>query len=235
MKGYGHFEPLRHYAEVHLLIEPGGRGKGITFNSRCHVDDLNVSYQNLIRNHLYEREHHGLLTGMAVTDVNITLLRGRAHKEHTHGGDFREATFRALRQGLEKADIVLLEPYYDFKIKVTIEEMGRVLSDIQRASGIFDPPETAGTHVVVTGKAPVSTFMNYTAELASFTHGRGSIRCVFSGYDLCHNTEEVIERMGYRKEADSLYTSSSIFCAKGAGYSVPWDEAEVKMHLELEP
>lgn len=232
IKGYGHFEPLRHYAEVHLLIEPGERGSGIMFDSRCHVDDLNVSYQNLIQSHLYEREHHGLLTGMPVTDVKITLLKGRAHKEHTHGGDFREAVFRALRQGLEKADNVLLEPYYDFKIKVTIDEMGRVLSDIQRASGIFDPPQTTETQAVVTGRVPVSTFMNYSAEFASFTHGRGSIRCVFSGYDRCHNTEEVIERMGYCKEADPLYTSSSIFCAKGAGYSVPWDEAEAKMHLE---
>lgn len=235
VKGYGHFEPLRHYAEVHLLIEPGERGSGIVFDSRCHVDDLNVSYQNLIRSHLYEREHHGLLTGMPVTDVKITLLRGRAHKEHTHGGDFREAVFRALRQGLEKADNLLMEPYYDFKIKVAIDEMGRVLSDIQRASGIFDPPQTTETQAVLTGRVPVSTFMNYSAEFASFTHGRGSIRCVFSGYDRCHNTEEVIERMGYRKEADQLYTSSSIFCAKGAGYSVPWDEAEAKMHLELEP
>ncbi|MCG7381653.1 TetM/TetW/TetO/TetS family tetracycline resistance ribosomal protection protein [Paenibacillus sp. ACRRY] len=234
VKGYGHFEPLRHYAEVHLKIEPGERGTGITFDSRCHADDLNVSYQNLIRNHLYEREHNGLLTGMPVTDVNITLLKGRAHKEHTHGGDFREATFRALRQGLEKADNVLLEPFYDFKIKVAIDEMGRVLSDIQRASGIFNPPETVGTQAVITGRVPVSTFMNYSAEFASFTHGRGSIRCVFSGYDRCHNTEEVIERMGYRKGADPLYTSTSIFCAKGAGYSVPWDEAEAKMHLELE-
>lgn len=235
VKGYGHFEPLRHYAEVHLQIEPGERGTGITFDSICHADDLNVNYQNLIRNHLYEREHHGLLTGMPVTDVNITLLRGRAHKEHTHGGDFREASFRALRQGLEKADNVLLEPYYDFKIKVAIDEMGRVLSDIQRASGNFNPPETVGTQAVVTGRVPVSTFMNYSVEFASFTHGRGSIRCVFSGYDRCHNTEEVIEQIGYRKGADPLYTSSSIFCAKGAGYSVPWDKAEDKMHLDLGP
>lgn len=234
VKGYGHFEPLRHYAEVHLLIEPGERGSGIKFVSKCHVDDLNVSYQNLIRDHLYEREHHGLLTGMPITDVNITLLRGRAHKEHTHGGDFREAVFRALRQGLEKADNVLLEPYYDFKINVSMDELGRVLSDIQRASGVFDPPQTNETQAVVTGRVPVSTFMNYSTDFASFTHGRGSIRCVFGGYDRCHNTEEVIEQIGYRKEADSLYTSSSIFCAKGAGYSVPWDEAEAKMHLALE-
>lgn len=229
--GYGHFEPLRHYAEVHFLIEPGERGSGLTVESQCHPDDLSVNYQNLIRSHLYEREHHGLLTGMPVTDLKITLVRGGAHKEHTHGGDFREAAFRALRQGLEQADNVLLEPYYDFKIKVEIEEMGRVLSDIQRASGTFGSPQMSETHCVISGRVPVSTFMNYSAEFASFTHGRGSIRCVFSGYDRCHNPEDVIERIGYRKEADPLYTSSSIFCAKGAGYSVTWEEAEAKMHL----
>ncbi|MHA7965049.1 GTP-binding protein [Paenibacillus sp. CAU 1782] len=229
--GYGHFEPLRHYAEVHFLIEPGERGSGLQFQSKCHPDGLNVSYQNLIRTHLHEREHHGLLTGMPVTDLKITLLRGAAHKEHTHGGDFREASFRALRQGLEKADNLLLEPFYDFKIKVGIDEMGKVLSDIQRASGTFQPPETEGGQTIIQGRAPVSTFMNYSAEFASFTHGRGSIRCVFGGYDKCHNAEEVIEMLGYRKESDPMYTSSSIFCAKGAGYSVPWDEAEAKMHL----
>ncbi|MCR2805490.1 GTP-binding protein [Paenibacillus soyae] len=229
--GYGHFEPLRHYAEVHLLLEPGERGSGIAFSSDCHPEVLPSNYQNLVESHLYEREHHGLLTGMPVTDLKITLLRGRAHKEHTHGGDFREAAFRALRQGLEKADNVLLEPYYDFKIKVSIDEMGRVLSDIQRAAGTFEPPQTTAAHAIISGRVPVSTFMNYSMEFASFTHGRGSIRCVFGGYDLCHNPEEVIERLGYRKDADPLYTSSSIFCAKGAGYSVPWDEAEAKMHL----
>lgn len=229
--GYGHFEPLRHYAEVHLLLEPGERGSGINFASVCHPDDLSFSYQNLIESHLYEREHHGLLTGMPVTDLKITLVKGAAHKEHTHGGDFREAAFRALRQGLEKADNLLLEPYYDFKIKVGIDQIGRVLSDIQRSSGTFEPPQTSDTHAVITGRVPVSTFMNYSTEFASFTHGRGSIRCVFGGYDRCHHAEEVIERKGYQKDADPLYTSSSIFCAKGAGYSVPWDEAEAKMHL----
>lgn len=229
--GYGHFEPLRHYAEVHLLLEPGERGSGIQFSSACHPDDLGYNYQNLIRTHLYEREHHGLLTGMPVTDLKITLLTGRSHNEHTHGGDFREATFRALRQGLEKANNIMLEPFYDFKIKVAIDEIGRVLSDIQRASGSFEPPITMDSHVLITGRVPVSTFMDYSTEFASFTHGRGSIRCVFSGYDQCHNAEEVIERKGYIKQADPLYTSSSIFCAKGAGYSVPWDEAEAKMHL----
>ncbi|MCU6710173.1 TetM/TetW/TetO/TetS family tetracycline resistance ribosomal protection protein [Paenibacillus sp. J5C_2022] len=229
--GYGHFEPLRHYAEVHLLLEPGERGSGIQFTSTCHPDDLHYSYQNLIGTHLDEREHNGLLTGMPITDIKITLIKGAAHNEHTHGGDFREAAFRALRQGLEKANNLLLEPYYDLKIKVGIDEMGRVMSDIQRASGTFEPPQTLGTHAVITGRVPVSTFMNYCTEFASFTHGRGSIRCVFSGYDTCHNAEEVIQQTGYRKDADPLYTSSSIFCAKGAGYSVPWDEAEAKMHL----
>ncbi|MFD2114183.1 GTP-binding protein [Paenibacillus yanchengensis] len=231
--GYGHFEPLRHYAEVHLLLEPGERGSGIQFANVCHPDDLSINYQKLIEAHLYEREHHGLLTGMPVTDLKITLLRGAGHNEHTHAGDFREATFRALRQGLEKASNLLLEPYYDIKIKVGIDEMGRVLSDIQRASGTFDPPEMLDTHVVITGRVPVSTFMNYSIELASITHGRGSMRSTFGGYDLCHNKEEVIEQLGYRKEADPLYTSSSIFCSKGAGYSVLWDEAEAKMHLAM--
>lgn len=229
--GYGHFEPLRHYAEVHVLMEPGERGSGIVFGSTCHPDVLNMNYQHLIRTHLYEREHHGVLTGMPVTDLRITLIRGAAHKEHTHGGDFREALFRALRQGLEKADNLLLEPYYDFKIKVGIDEMGKVLSDVQRASGTFEPPQTIGAQAVIAGRVPVSTFMNYSTEFASFTHGRGSIRCAFGGYDRCHNAEEVIGRIGYRRDADPLYTSSSIFCAKGAGYSVPWDEAEAKMHL----
>ena len=168
---------------------------------------------------------------MPVTDIRITLLKGAAHNEHTHGGDFREAAFRALRQGLEKAENVLLEPYYEFKIKVEADHLGKVLSDIQRASGQFDPPQTTAAHAVVTGRVPVATFMAYSTELASFTHGRGSVQFVFGGYDACHNEQEVIERKGYRKDADPLYSSSSIFCAKGHGYTVTWDEAEAKMHL----
>jgi len=229
--GYGHFEPLRHYAEVHLRLEPGERGGGLTFESACHLDDLSPGNQNLVWMHLFERGHHGLFTGMPITDIKITLLRGRAHNEHTHGGDFREATFRALRQGLEKCDNVLLEPYYDVKIKVELDDLGRVLSDIQKAHGSFEPPQTTDTHAVITGMVPVATFMSYSTELASFTHGRGSLHMTFGGYDLCHNAEEVIERIGYRKDADPLYTSSSIFCAKGSGYTVSWDEAEAKMHL----
>ncbi|TCM96941.1 small GTP-binding protein [Paenibacillus sp. BK033] len=231
VKGYGHFEPLRHYAEVHLLLEPGKRGSGITFKNAAHVHDLSIGNQNLIETHLFEREHHGLLTGSPLTDVQVTLLTGAAHNEHTHGGDFREATFRALRQGLEKAGNLLLEPFYEYKIKVELDHLGKVLSDLQRASGQFDPPQTTQAHAVVTGRVPVATFMDYSTELAAFTHGRGSIQLVFAGYDRCHNEQEVIERKGYRKDADPLYTSSSIFCAKGAGYAVPWDEAEAKMHL----
>ncbi|WP_284646522.1 GTP-binding protein [Paenibacillus silviterrae] len=229
--GYGHFEPLKHYAEVHLLLEPGERNSGIAFESRCHPNDFSVGHQNLVKTHLFERDHHGLLTGMPLTDIKVTLLKGGAHNEHTHGGDFREAAFRALRQGLEKAENVLLEPMYLFKIKVEMEFLGRVLSDIQRASGQFEPPHTTDSHAVITGKAPVATFMSYSTELASFTHGRGILQLVPGGYDVCHNAQEVIERKGYRKDADPLYSSSSIFCAKGHGYIVPWYEAEAKMHL----
>ncbi|WP_047986014.1 GTP-binding protein [Ornithinibacillus californiensis] len=229
--GYGHFEPLRHYAEVHLKIEPILRNSGIEFESNCHTDDLSVGMQNLVRQHIFEREHHGLLTGSGLTDVKITLLTGRAHNEHTHGGDFREASFRALRQGLEKAKNVLLEPYYRFKIRVAIDQMGRVLSDVQAAHGQFDAPVTEGEKAIITGKVPVVTFMEYSSTLASFTKGKGSISLTFGAYDRCHNEEEVISRTGYDKDADPDYTSSSVFCAKGAGYSVKWDEAEKKMHL----
>jgi translation elongation factor EF-G len=231
VSGYGHFEPLRHYAEVHLRLEPGERGSGLAFEIACHLDELSAGNQNLLRTHLSERDHHGLLTGMPITDIKITLLTGRSHNEHTYGGDFSETTFRALRQGLEKDDNVLLEPYYEVKIKVELDDLGSVLSDMQKAHGRFEPPQTTGTHAVITGRVPVATFMSYSTELASFTHGRGSLHMTFGGYDLCHNVEVVIEQIGYRKDADPLYTSSSIFCAKGSGYTVPWDEAEAKMHL----
>ncbi|MFS0672161.1 GTP-binding protein [Ornithinibacillus sp. 179-J 7C1 HS] len=229
--GYGHFEPLRHYAEVHLKIEPGDRNSGIQYESKCHTDHLSIGLQNLIKQHIFEREHHGLLTGSAITDVKITLLTGRAHPKHTHGGDFREATFRALRQGLEKANNILLEPYYSFKIKVDIEQIGRVLSDIQTAHGRFDAPVTEGEKVTITGTVPVATFMDYSQKLASFTKGKGSITLTFYGYDECHNENDIIDRISYDKDADPDYTSSSVFCAKGAGYSVKWEEAEKLMHL----
>lgn len=231
VNGYGHFEPLKHYAEVHLRIEPAERNSGISFDNVCHANDLSIGNQNLVRTHIFERAHHGLLTGSALTDVKITLLTGRGHNEHTSGGDFREATFRALRQGLEKADNVLLEPYYDFKIKVAMDHIGRVLSDIQQASGSFAPPETIGETTVVTGRVPVATFMNYSTVFASYTNGKGALTLQFGGYDECHNPEEVIEAINYNKDADPEYTSTSIFCAKGKGYPVPWYEAEAAMHL----
>ncbi|GLY12320.1 GTP-binding protein [Pseudobacillus badius] len=230
VSGCGHFEPLGHYAEVHLKLEPAARNSGIAFKNACHVNDLTIGHQNLIRHHLFEREHRGLLTGSGLTDIQITLLTGRAHNQHTSGGDFREAAYRALRQGLEKAENLLLEPYYDFKIKVDMEQMGKVLADIQTAHGTFDPPQTEGNKAVLTGKAPVATFMNYSADLAAFTQGKGMITLVFGGYDCCHNKEEVIARIGYNKDADPEYSSSSIFCSKGQGYTVAWDEAEAKMH-----
>ena len=231
VNGYGHFEPLRHYAEVHLKIEPAPRDSGISFVNKCHVNDLSVGNQNLVRSHLFERMHHGLLTGSALTDVKFTLLTGGSHNEYTSGGDFREATFRALRQGLEKADNMLLEPVYDFKIKVETDHIGRVLSDIQQAFGSFDAPEMIGEKTVVTGRVPVATFMNYSTVFASFTNGKGALSLQFGGYEECHNAAEVIEMIGYNKDTDPEYTSTSIFLAKGKGYAVPWDEAEDAMHL----
>ncbi|SHF92208.1 elongation factor G [Ornithinibacillus halophilus] len=230
VSGYGHFEPLKHYAEVHLLLEASNRGSGITFENQCHANDLSIGNQNLVRHHIFEREHHGILTGSAITDMKITLLTGRSHEKHTSGGDFREATFRAIRQGLEKAENILLEPYYQFIIKVNHDHLGRVMSDVQQAFGTFSPPETSGDKAILTGKVPVSTFMNYHQEFASITHGKGILHLRSSGYDVCHNTEEVIERIDYKKDADPLYSSNSIFCAKGQGYAVSWDEVEEMLH-----
>ncbi|MEK3733236.1 translation factor GTPase family protein [Paenibacillus sp. FSL M8-0334] len=229
--GCGHFEPLKHYAEVHLKLEPGPRGSGIVFRNACHPDVLPVNYQHLVEQHIGERDHRGLLTGSPLTDIQVTLLKGRAHNKHTHGGDFREATYRALRQGLEKTNNILLEPYYQFKIKVDTAFVGRLMSDLTRAKASFEPPQTLGDQVVVIGSAPVATMMNYSVELAAFTHGKGMISLQFGGYDRCHNEEEVIARKGYNKDADPEYSSSSIFCAKGHGYSVPWDEADAHMHI----
>ncbi|MFL0364338.1 GTP-binding protein [Pseudobacillus sp. 179-B 2D1 NHS] len=230
VNGYGHFEPLGHYAEVHLKLEPAERNSGIAFENACHVNDLAVGHQNLVRHHIFEKEHRGLLTGSTLTDMKVTLLTGRAHNKHTSGGDFREATYRALRQGLEKAENILLEPYYHFKIKVEMDQMGKVLADIQTAHGSFDPPQTEGNKALLTGKAPVATFMNYSTELAAFTQGKGVMNMIVGGYYRCHNEEEVIKRIGYNKNADPEYSSSSIFCSKGQGYTVAWDEAEAKMH-----
>ncbi|MBM7555888.1 GTP-binding protein [Halanaerobacter jeridensis] len=230
--GYGHFEPLRHYAEVHLKIEAGKRGSGIVFENLCSSDDLSSGRQNLVKHHIFEKEHNGLLIGSGLTDLKISLITGKAHNKHTSGGDFREATYRALRQGLEKADNILLEPYYDFKIKVDLDNMGRVLSDIEKASGSFEEPEVIENKAIIKGTAPVATLMNYPTEVASFTSGKGMINLVFGGYDICHNQAEVIEKSNYDKIADEEYSSSSVFCSKGQGYRVPWDEAKEKMHCD---
>lgn len=231
--GYGHFEPLKHYAEVHLKLEPNTRGQGITFENKCHADDLTTGNQNLIKTHIFERNHHGLLTESPITDIKFTLVTGRAHNKHTEGGDFREATFRAIRQGLEKAKNILLEPYYKFKIDIELEYMGRVISDIQRLSGSFTPPEIKLNKVTITGRGPVSTFMDYSAEILTFTKGKGSINLIFDGYDTCHNSEEVIQKIGYDKNADIEYTSNSVFCSKGQGFIVPWDKVEEYIHCEI--
>lgn len=231
--GCGHFEPLRHYAEVHLKLEPLPRNSGIQFENKCHADHLTVGNQNLIKTHIFEREHHGLLTGSSITDIKITLLTGRAHNKHTCGGDFREATFRALRQGLEKVENILLEPYYKFTIDVAADHIGRVLSDIQKLHGSFEPIQTEEDKVVINGRGPVATFMDYSMEVIAFTKGKGSITLVYDGYDICHNSEEVIENKGYNKNADIEYTSTSVFCSHGQGYLVPWEVADAAMHCEI--
>lgn len=228
--GYGHFEPLKHYAEVHLLLESNPRGMGITFENKCHPDFLTTGHQNLIKTHIFEKEHRGLLTGSGVTDIKVTLLDGRAHIKHTEGGDFREATKRAIRQGLETAENTLLEPYYKFKVDVNMNLLGRILSDVQKMNGEFQEPISYGDRVIVEGRGPVSTFMNYPLEFQAFTRGKGSLSLMFDGYDVCHNTDEVIKFKGYNKMADMEYTSSSVFCAKGTSYIVPWNEVKEHMH-----
>lgn len=232
--GYGHFEPLKHYAEVHIKLEPNPRGKGITFANACHADDLTIGHQRLIEQHLFERDHHGILTGFPITDIHVTLLTGRAHNKHTAGGDFREATLRALRQGLEQVDNLLLEPFYRFKMKASNEHIGRMMSDVQQASGTFEAPILTEQSVTIFGRAPVATFMDYSTQFAAFTNGKGALTLKFDDYDVCHNTEEIIEQIAYNKDVDPAYSSSSIFCAKGKGYSVPWDEAKAAMHCDVE-
>lgn len=231
--GYGHFEPLGHYAEVHLKLEAGERGSGITYINNCHPDDLAIGYQHQIEQHLLESSHHGLLTGSPLTDLKITLLNGRAHNKHTSGGDFREAAYRALRQGLEQAGNLLLEPVYDLKLRIDSDYVGKVMSDIQQASGSFNPPEIMESKAVITGTVPVSSFMNYGVRLASMTQGKGSLSLRVAGYQPCHQTGTVIQQRNYNKNADPAYSSTSIFCAKGQAYPVPWEEAEQHMHIKV--
>ena len=232
VEGVGHFEPLRHYAEVHLLLEPGETGSGLTFTTDCSEDVLDRNWQRLILTHLEEREHKGVLIGAPITDMKITLLTGRAHIKHTEGGDFRQATYRAVRQGLRKAKSQLLEPYYEFRLEVPSEQVGRSMTDIQKMLGEFDPPKTEGEMTVLTGSAPVVTMRDYQKEVISYTSGRGRLSCTLKGYYPCHNQEEVVEAVGYDPEADLENPTGSVFCAHGAGFVVNWDQVEEYMHVE---
>lgn len=232
VEGVGHFEPLRHYAEVHLLLEPGETGSGLIFAADCSEDVLDRNWQRLILTHLEEREHKGVLIGAPITDMKITLLTGRAHIKHTEGGDFRQATYRAVRQGLRKAKSQLLEPYYEFRLEVPSEQVGRSMTDIQKMLGEFDPPKIEGEMTVLTGSAPVVTMRDYQKEVISYTSGRGRLSCTLKGYYPCHNQEEVVEAVGYDPEADLENPTGSVFCAHGAGFVVNWDQVEDYMHVE---
>lgn len=231
VEGVGHFEPLRHYAEVHLLLEPGERGSGLTLASACSLDRLDGNWQRLIMTHLAEKEHLGVLTGSPITDVCITLLDGRGHIKHTEGGDFRQATYRAVRQGLMKARSILLEPWYHFRLTLPQENLGRAMSDIYRMKGSFEDPQTDGETVDLEGKAPVSQMRDYAMEVNTYSHGRGHLSCLFSGYRPCQDQDAVVESVDYDPESDPENTPDSVFCAHGAGYPVKWTRVEDFMHL----
>lgn len=232
VEGVGHYEPLRHYAEVHLLLEPGKRGSGLKFSSDVSEDDLDKSWQRLILTHLEEKTHIGVLTGFPITDMKITLIAGRAHKKHTEGGDFRQATYRAVRQGLRQAESVVLEPWYSFRLKVPSEAAGRAMTDIQNMGGRLEPLEINDGKTVISGSAPVALMRDYQKEVISYTHGSGRLVCSLEGYFLCANREEIIEKIGYDPDADTENTADSVFCAHGAGYTVKWNEVFSHMHLE---
>ncbi len=232
VEGVGHFEPLRHYAEVHLRIEPGERGSGMQFAAECSEDILDRNWQRLVLTHLEEKEHKGVLTGSPITDMKITLTSGRAHQKHTEGGDFRQATYRAVRQGLKKADSILLEPYYEFRMELPSENVGRAMTDIQNMSGKFGTPMIEEETTVLTGSAPVSLMRGYQKEFTAYTGGRGRMAVSLKGYDICHNQEEVLAASTYDSEADLANPTGSVFCAHGAGFVVDWDEVEEYMHME---
>ena len=234
VEGVGHFEPLRHYAEAHILLEPGERGSGLSFASDVSTDILDLNWQRLILTHLEEKQHKGVLIGAPITDMKLTVIGGRSHKKHTEGGDFREATYRAVRQGLKKAKSVLLEPVYEFRLEVPQECVGRAMTDISKMQGKFSDPEMVGNHAVLSGTAPVATMQEYPMEVAAYTRGEGRILLSPGGYEPCHNEEEVIAAMGYDSEADLANPTGSVFCVHGAGFVVPWDEVENYMHVETE-
>lgn len=231
VEGVGHFEPLRHYAEVHLLLEPGEPGSGVQCMSVCSEDLLDRNWQRLILTHLMETEHRGVLTGAPITDIRITLVSGKAHLKHTEGGDFRQAVYRAVRQGLKQADSVLLEPYYEYRLELPSENVGRAMTDIERMHGTFGLPQTEADRTILTGMAPVSTMRDYQKEVHAYTRGNGTLQCTLKGYAPCHNTEEVLAATGYDSERDTLHPTGSVFCAHGAGFLVPWYEVKEYMHL----
>ena len=232
MEGVGHYEPLRHYAEVHLKLEPLPRGSGMQFAADCREEVLDKNWQRLVLTHLEEKQHLGVLTGSPLTDVKITLIAGRAHLKHTEGGDFRQATYRAVRQGLMLTKSQLLEPWYAFRLEVPAENIGRAMSDIQRMEGTFDPPESGEETAVLTGFAPVSTMRSYPMEVVSYTRGRGHLSLTLDGYRPCHNAQEVIAAIGYEPEHDLDNPADSVFCAHGAGFVVPWDQVRSHMHVD---
>lgn len=232
VEGVGHFEPLRHYAEVHLLLEPAELGSGVQLASSCSEDVLDRNWQRLVMTHLEEKLHRGVLTGAELTDVKITLLCGRAHAKHTEGGDFRQATYRAVRQGLREAGCRLLEPYYAFRLEVPVANVGRAMSDLERMKGTFEPPQPEGDMAVLTGSVPVSEMRDYQQEVVRYTRGQGRLACNLKGYEPCHNEEEVVAKAGYDPEADLDNPTGSVFCSHGAGFVVPWNQVKDYMHLE---
>lgn len=232
VEGVGHYEPLRHYAEVHLLLEPGERGSGLQFFTDCRKDDLDINWQRLILTHLEEKTHVGVLTGSPITDMKITAVAGKAHIKHTEGGDFRQATYRAVRQGLRSTESVLLEPWYDFTLTVPQECTGRAMTDLQRMSGELQPPNSTDGETEFTGSAPVSELRGYQSEVNSYTRGKGRLVCIPGGYRPCHNAEEVIAEIGYDCVADTENSADSVFCSHGAGVLVPWNEARARMHVD---
>jgi len=232
VEGVGHFEPLRHYAEVHLILEPTERGRGIVSQSIASDDDFSRNWQRLCMGHISEKEHIGVLTGSPITDIKITLASGRAHQKHTEGGDFRQAVYRAVRQGLMQAKSVLLEPYYAFTLELPPELIGRAINDIRAKAGEFDSPDDAGDMLILKGRAPVVTMLDYAADVAAYSGGRGRLTLTLCGYDICHNQDEVTARIGYNAEADVDNTADSVFCAHGAGFNVRWDKVSEYMHLD---
>lgn len=232
VEGVGHFEPLRHYAEVHLLLEPGERGSGLQFSARCSEDVLDRNWQRLVLTHLEEKVHKGVLTGSPITDMRITLIAGRAHIKHTEGGDFRQATYRALRQGLMEADNVLLEPWYEFRLEIPESSIGRAMTDIEKRSGTCSISGMEGGTAVLTGVVPVASMGDYQTEVTAYTKGCGKLSCTLKGYEPCHNTEEVVNQIGYDPERDADNPADSVFCAHGAGFVVSWDRVKEYMHVD---